>query len=34
MAYELFLKENILTGKIEEYIYRGNKMKYQRGNKV
>ena len=31
MAYELFLKENILTGKIEEYIYRGNKMKYQRG---
>ena len=34
MAYELFLKENILTGKIEEYVYRGNKMKYQRGNKV
>ena len=27
MAYELFLKENILTGKIEEYIYRGNKMR-------
>ena len=31
MAYELFLKENILTGKIEEYIYRGNKMKISRG---
>lgn len=26
--------KTILTGKIEEYIYRGNKMKYQRGNKV
>lgn len=34
MVYELFLKENILIGKIEEYVYRGNKMKYQRGNKV
>lgn len=34
MAYELFLNENILTEKIEEYIYRGHKMKYQKGNKV
>lgn len=34
MAYELFLNENILTEKINEYIYKGNKMEYHKGNKM
>lgn len=34
MAYELFLNDNILTEKIREYIYGGNRMKYQKRNKI
>ncbi|MCD7926359.1 MAG: radical SAM protein [Bacteroides sp.] len=34
MAYELFLNENILTEKINDYVYRGNKMEYRKENKI
>lgn len=34
MAYELFVNENILTEKINEHIYKGKKMEYQKGNKI